>query len=91
MVTGRNPVPISCTNQKNTMTLATSARIARKMSRLCLLSLPTFPRATIDRQKANTKALVETFRVQRPKVRLIRRGVIWPLASCTASSIAETA
>ena len=47
--------------------------------------------ASIVMPKAKVKALVANFICQRPKVMRMRRGVVWPLASCTASSSAETA
>ena len=50
-----------------------------------------FASATIVTPKAKTNRLVLNFISQRLKVSRIRRGVIWPLASCTASSSAETA
>ena len=46
---------------------------------------------TMVMPKAKTNTLVLDFICQRLKVSRIRRGVIWPLASCTASSSAETA
>ena len=49
------------------------------------LQTDLIPRATIVTPKAKTKVLVANFICQRLKVMRIRRGVIWPLASCVPS------
>ena len=71
--------------------LATLPRIAITMRTEGRSSRVRFAKATKVMPKAKTNRLVLNFICQRLKVSLIRRGVIWPLASWTASKSAETA